>query len=154
MYGMVYNEENVPVSNAEVIIDGKSAAMTDNQGRFVLLSKQRKEFTLALSKAGYETVTGLFRFEPMEVIHLVMVNAQQLINRAELAMYESRYKDVVVYCDRALLLNAERIDASYLKALSLIRLKEYSLARAVLEELKNRIGEREYILKVLEALSE
>lgn len=154
MYGMVYNNENVPVSNAEVIVDGKTVAMTDAQGRFILFSRQRKEFDLALAKAGYETVKGSFRFEPMEVIHLVMVNADQLVRQAEFAMDEGRYKDVIAFCDRALNLNPERITASYLKALSLVRLREYGRARYILGELQKQIGEREYIRNVLEGLPE
>jgi len=110
MYGMVYNDESIPVSNVEVIVDG--------------------------------------------VIHLVMMNAVQLINRAELAMDEGRYPDVIVFCDRALALNSERIDASYLKALSLIRLREYGSARTILEALQKQTGGREYIQQVLERLPE
>ena len=154
MYGMVYNDENIPVSGAEVIIDGKTAALTDSQGRFILTSRQRKDFTLSLSKAGYETVTAVFHFEPMDVIHLVMVNADQLVKQAEFAMDEGRYRDVIVFCDRVLTLNAERTDASYLKALSLIRLREYGRARYILLELQRKIGEREYIRQVLEGLPE
>ena len=152
MYGMVYNEENMPVSNAEVFIDGKSTTFTDTQGRFILISRQRNEFTLSVERTGYETVSGIFRFEPMDVIHLVMVNAIQLINRAEIAMAEGRFHDVIALCNRALALNAERIDASFLKALSLIRLREYDLARIILEELQERIGQRDYISRVLEDL--
>jgi hypothetical protein len=152
MYGMVYNHENIPVSSAEVIVDEKTVTLTDVQGRFILISKQRKEFTLSITKPGYETVTGKFYFEPMDVIHLVMVNANQLINQAELAMDEGRYHDVVAFCDRALALNSERIDALYLKALSLVRLREYDRARSVLLEMQEQIGEREYIHKVLEGL--
>jgi hypothetical protein len=154
MYGMVYTGENMPVSNAEVKVDGKAVAVTDAQGRFVLVSKQRNDFTLALTKTGYETIEGVFRFEPMEVIHLVMVNADQLVYQAELAMDEGRYRDVGAYCDRALVLNKDRIDASYLKALSFVRLREYDSARLVLTELQSRIGERDYIRRVLEDIGD
>ena len=152
MYGMVYNEENMPVSNAEVFIDGESTTVTDAQGRFILISRHRNDFTVTLNKAGYETVTGNFHFEPMEVIHMVMVNAIQLITQAEFAMEEGRYHEVISLCDRALALNLERIDASYLKALALIRLKQYEGARIILEELQKQTGEKEYIQQVLEVL--
>ena len=152
MYGMVYNNENMPVSNAEVIVDGKSIGITDAQGRFVLTSKQRKEFTITLKKPGYETVEGSFRFEPMDVIHMVMVNADQLVKLAEAAMDEGRYREVIAFCDRALDLNLERADAYYIKAISLIRLKEYGRARYILEELEKQLGEREYIRRILEEL--
>ena len=152
MYGMVYNEENTPVSNAEVFIDGKTTTFTDTQGRFMFISKQRDDFNLTLVKAGYETVNETFRFEPMDVIHIVMVNADQLLNQAELSMAEGRYHDVLDFCDRALALNSERIDASYLKALSLIHLREFELARIILEELRKTSGERDYIRNVLDKL--
>jgi len=152
MYGMVYNDENIPMSNAEVFADGKNVYMTDPQGRFILSSRQRKEFTLTIVKNGYETITGKFRFEPMDVIHLVMMNAAHLINHAELAMDEGRYQEVVAFCDRALALNPDRIDASYLKALGLIRLREYGRARYILEELQKQAGEREYLRKALEGI--
>jgi len=152
MYGMVYNSENIPVVHAEVIVDGKTVIYTDAQGRFILSSKQRKDFTLSLAKAGYETVTGTFRFEPMEVIHTVMVNAGELLKQAEYAMDEARYNDVIKLCDRALDLSPDRFDVSYLKALSLIRLKEYGRARYILTELQKNLGEREYISRVLEGI--
>ena len=152
MYGMVYNGENVPVSNAEVFVDEKSITQTDTQGRFILISKQHKEFALSIVKSGYETIAGKFQFEPMDVIHLVMLNAEQLVHRAENAMTEGRYHDVIIFCDRALVLNLDRIDAIYLKALGLVRLREYGRARTILEELQDIIGEREYIRLVLEGL--
>jgi hypothetical protein len=154
MYGMVYNNESIPVSNAEVIVDKRTVALTDTQGRFLLSSKQRKDFKLSVVKQGYETVTGNFHFEPMEVIHLVMINADQLINNAEYAMDEGRYNDVLGFCNRALELNPERLDASYLKALAWVRLREYGDARKILEELQKKTGEREYIRKILETLPE
>ena len=152
MYGMVYNEENMPVVGAEVFIDGKKTILTDTQGRFFLVSRQREEFTLMLVKAGYETIEGVFRFEPMDVIHLVMINAEQLMQRAEVAMEEGRYRDVINLCDRSLALNPGRIDAIYLKALSHVQLREYDRARYFLEDLQNRLGDRDYIRRVLEGL--
>ena len=152
MYGMVYNHENSPVSNAEVIVNGTIAAMTDVQGRFILTSKQRNEFSLTLKKSGYETVEGIFCFEPMDVIHIVMVNADQLLKLAEDAMDEGYYREVIAFCDRALALNQERIDALYLKALGLVRLREHDMARNILEALQDQLGEREYIRRVLEGL--
>lgn len=152
MYGIVFNEENMPVTNAEVKVDGRTVMLTDIQGRFILASRQRKEFTLTVTKEGYEEVTDVFCFEPMNVIHLLMINADQLVNQAEFAMSDGRFKDVVTLCDRALALNPERYDASYLKALAFVRLREYEQAGTILEELQERIGEREYIRKVLEGL--
>jgi tetratricopeptide (TPR) repeat protein len=152
MYGMVYNDENIPVSGAAVFIDGKAESVTDTQGRFMLISRQRKEFEIGLEKAGYERVRAMFRFEPMEVIHLTMANAGQLVSRAELAMDEGRYGDAEAYCDRALRLDPFRIDAPYLKALSLLRRGEYERARTLLEGLRERIGDKEYIRKALEAV--
>jgi tetratricopeptide (TPR) repeat protein len=149
MYGMVYNDENSPVAGAAVIVDGNRAAFTDAQGRFFLLAKRRREFILTLDKEGYEKVTGTFRFEPMEVIHLTMVNSDQLVYRAEIAMDEGRYRDAASYCGRALALDPARIDAPYLKALSLLRSGDYEQARYILESLEGRIGEREYIRKTL-----
>ena len=152
MYGMVYNNENMPVTSAQVVVDGRVATITDAQGRFFLSSRQRKEFTLSLVKTGYETVTGTFRFEPMEVIHIVMINADQLITLAEFAMDEGRFRDVIRFCDRAFALDPERIDAVYLKTLSLVRLREFDNARQILLELEEKIGEREYINWILERL--
>ena len=152
MYGMVYNYESIPVSGAEVIVDEKIVTLTDAQGRFILSSRQRNDFTLTLNKSGYEQITRTYRFEPMEVIHIVMVNASQLVNQAELAMDEGRFQDVVKLCDRAIALNQERADAHYLKALSLVRLKDFKAARIILEELQNQIGKREYIQQVLDGL--
>jgi tetratricopeptide (TPR) repeat protein len=152
MYGMIYNDENVPVSGVVISSKGIHLTVSDVQGRFILSSRQRKEVEITLEKTGYEPVTTAFRFEPMDVIHLVMVTADQLVNRAEVAMDEGRYQDAANLCDRALILDGSRIDAPYLKALGLVRLRRYDEAQYLLEELAARIGEREYIRKVLEEL--
>ena len=150
MYGIVFDEENQPVSGAEVIINGKAVTFTDAQGRFILTSKERNSFSLTLNKTGFEPVTGSFSFEPMQVIHLVMINSGQLVRRAERFMDEGFYPEVINLCERALVLNPARYDASYLKALALLRLRDYQNARKTLEELQNLIGERDYIRLVLE----
>jgi hypothetical protein len=137
MYGMVYDGENIPVSGATVIVDGSNATITDTQGRFLLSSKQRKEFTLSVIKTGYETATGTFQFEPMNVIHLVMLNAEQLVKQAEFAMSDGRFRDVVSFCDRVLVLDSGRIDASYLKALGLVRLGKTIRQEIYLKNYKN-----------------
>jgi tetratricopeptide (TPR) repeat protein len=67
-------------------------------------------------------------------------------------MDEGLYREVIELCDRALLLNPDRIDADYLKALARIRLREYEHARYILEKLQKKIGEREYINKAMEEL--
>jgi tetratricopeptide (TPR) repeat protein len=152
MYGMVYNDENIPVSGAEVFIDGKTISITDAQGRFILSSRQRRTFHLTLVKTGYESITAVYFFEPTEVIHIVMLNAEHLISQAEIAMDDGRYDDTVSLCKRALALNTQRIDATYLKALAYIKLREYGIVRFILAELQAQTGNREYIKKILETL--
>jgi tetratricopeptide (TPR) repeat protein len=150
MYGMVYNDDNVPVPGAVVSVNGRAVSLTDTQGRFILQSRQRNLIELSLDKPGYEAVRAVFRFEPMDVIHLTLVNAAQLVSRAELAMDEGRYEEAELYCTRALALDPGRLDAPYLKALSLIRQGRRDAALALLEELKARVGEKEYLLQVME----
>jgi hypothetical protein len=152
MYGMVYDDENLPVKNAVVAVDGKPVTATDVQGRFILISKKRETFAVAVEKSGYEKAAGEFVFDPMDVLHFKLVNADQLLYRAEQAMDERRFAEAIVLCDRALALEAAKADAVYLKALAYYQLRDYKQAASILEYLESLGGKKTYIDTLREAL--
>jgi hypothetical protein len=152
MYGMVYDDENMPVQGAVVSINGRATVQTDIQGRFIIASKKRETFAITLEKAGYERVEAEFTFDPLNALHFTMVNAAQLVNRAEDAMDGRRYTDAIVLCERALVLEPRQPEALFLKALALVQVKQYDNARNVLYELENRVGPKDYIKALQEKM--
>jgi tetratricopeptide (TPR) repeat protein len=154
MYGMVYDDENMPVQGAVVSINGRVTAQTDIQGRFIINSKKRDSFLIELEKAGFEKVKAEFIFDPLDALHFTLVNAQQLLSRSEEAMDGRRYEQAIVLCDRALALEPRQPEALFLKALALVQTKQYASARNVLRELENRIGPKEYIKALQEKMGD
>jgi predicted nucleotidyltransferase len=149
MYGMVYDDENTPLQGVEILIDGKIVSVSDVQGRFILISNKRDTFEIGLQKTGFEFIQDIFQFEPFDVLHFKMLNASQLLARAEIAMDEKRLADVVTYCSRSILLDNMKYDAMYLQAIALVKLSNFGEARTVLQTLEKHIGERDYITTLL-----
>jgi tetratricopeptide (TPR) repeat protein len=144
----------MPVQGAIVYINDHAITRTDIQGRFIMSSKKREVFSIRLEKPGYEKVQAEFTFDPMDAMHFTMVNARQLISRAEKAMDERRFADAIRFLDRSLAFENTDPNALYLKALALVQLKQYDSARNVLWELETRVGPKDYINAVREKLGD
>ncbi|MDR2767433.1 MAG: hypothetical protein LBB82_03800 [Treponema sp.] len=152
MYGMIYDGENMSVQGVTVYVDGKAAASSDVQGRFILVSKKRNRLAVRLEKNGYESIETEVRFDPMEALHFTLLNGSQLLGMAENAMEESRYADAEELCGRVLNLERDRIEALFLRSLALFRQRKADEAHYALEYLRSITGDRSYIQTLLSAI--
>jgi hypothetical protein len=151
MYAMIYDFENTPVSGADVFIDNKKYTESDINGRFIMEFVKPGHYTIRVTKTGYESMEQEFKYDPMNVIYLKMINAPQLLDRAENAMDRHDYLEAEAMIDRALTIEQYRPDALFLKSISLYLRREYEAARAVLEILSNR-GYNDASIRKLESL--
>jgi hypothetical protein len=145
MYGMVYDDENLPVQNADIYTNGKKVSESDVQGRFVLRSLSRKEFEIRIKKGGYEESGAVLKFDPFNIIHIRMINAVQLLSQAEAAMDEHRFEEAVILCGRALALEDGMREALFLSALAFFRMGDGESAKTMLFVLQSKIGKKDYI---------
>jgi hypothetical protein len=145
MYGMVYDNENLPVQNALIYTNGVKVSESDVQGRFVLKSLFRNEFKITVVKPGYEEANAVLQFDPFNIIHIKMINAVQLLSQAESAMDERRWTDAVKLCERALALEENMPEALYLSALAFFRTGDTVTAKTRLMTLQRAVGKKDYI---------
>jgi tetratricopeptide (TPR) repeat protein len=154
MYAMVYDAENTSVNGVSVYINGKKYVESDIQGRFILELKKNEEYSIQLSKKGYEDIQETFAYDPMNVLHFRMVNANHLIKLAETSLNEYSYGEAERYLNRALTLEPHRIDALYLMSITLYLQQKKAEARTILERLQS-IGVNEaYVTELLAKIEE
>jgi hypothetical protein len=135
-YGMVYDMDNLPVQNARVFVDGKEAAGTDVNGRFVLSGLNFDSYAVELRKVGYESlVTQLDYFSSTQVLYVKMISADQLLGEAEAALAERRWEEASSLVDRAERTKPGAPVTLYLKAVVTFRRGDAQGARALLEGL-------------------
>jgi tetratricopeptide (TPR) repeat protein len=151
---MVYDWENTPVSSVTVYIDNKKYIESDIQGRFVMEFKNPKDYTIKLSKKGYEDIEQVIQYDPMNVLYFKMVNVSQLVSLAENALDEKMYVEALSYLDRAIALEPSRPDAWYLKSITLYLQKKNEEAKEVLEYLMGNGINDAYITDLLRILQD
>jgi hypothetical protein len=135
MYGMVYDFDHTPLKGVLVYIDGRKTVETDIHGRFVIEFKKPGDYTVKLSKTGYEDIEQNFAYDPMNILYFNMINAAQLLALAEEALDQGVYAGTETLLDRALLLEPHRPDIQYLRGIVLFLQRRDTEARAALERL-------------------
>jgi tetratricopeptide (TPR) repeat protein len=150
MYAMVYDYENIPVTGALVFIDGKNYTETDINGRFIMNFNKPGNYHLRITKQGYETVEQEFKFDPMNVLYLKLINLPQLLALAENALDRNNFPEAEGFITRALSLDQSRPDALFLKGIMLFLQKKYDETIAVLKLLIETGYRDNSVLKLLE----
>jgi len=135
MYAMIYDHDNSPVPGVAVHIEGKKIVDSDIQGRFILEQVKRGEYSVMLSKRGYETLEEVFTYDPMQVLYFKMISSSQLLALAEAAMDGAEYGRAEGYLDRALLVEPGRPDMLFLKSIACYLQARHGEATAILEDL-------------------
>ncbi|MCL2293353.1 MAG: carboxypeptidase-like regulatory domain-containing protein [Spirochaetes bacterium] len=138
MYAMIYDYDNAAVSGVLVKVNGKPIVRSDMHGRFILDFKKKGEYTIELSRRGYETLTQVFEYNPMNVLYFRMITANQLLSLAEIELDNFSYESAEKYLVRANALEPFRIDILYLKSITLFLQRKYAEAERVLLELRER----------------
>ena len=150
MYAMIYDYDNIAVSEVLVKVNGKEIVRSDVHGRFILDSRKKGEHEIELSKRGYETVIQKFEYDPMNVLYFKMITAEQLLALAEIALERFRYAEAEKYLERAHILEPLRADIIYLKSISFVLQKKYIEAKRAI----NKLRERGYNNKYMDMLEE
>lgn len=134
LYGIIFDQENRPVADAELSLDGNYAATSDVHGHFSLLDvKKGDSHVIQVSKKGYERVEVEISYvDAAQVLYVSMHSADQLIAKAEQAIKEKDWKAAESFLARAEKTGAEAVSLSYLKAVLAMERKDIAMAEAIL----------------------
>jgi len=118
MFAMIYDFDNTPVNAVAVYINGRRIVESDIQGRFILEKMDKGEYTVRLTKRGYEPLEDVFYFDPLQVLYFKMINTKQLIAFAETALDNGELNAAENYIARALAIEPNRPDILFLKSIT------------------------------------
>jgi tetratricopeptide (TPR) repeat protein len=135
MYAMIYDHDNTPVNAVTVYINGRKTVTSDIQGRFIMDRMRKGEYTIKLTKKGYETLEDAFSFDPLQVLYFKMISTAQLVVLAETALENAEYNIAENYINRALLLEPNQSHILFLKSIILYLQSRYIEAIVILENL-------------------
>ncbi len=133
LYGMIYGQDNEPVSGALLLVNGEPGPTSDLEGRFVLPDLARGDHVVSISKNGYEPTEVSFQFlNQTQVLYLRMRSIDDIIRTAEQAVRESQLDRAAELIDRALEVDPHHADARFLLAALMMRQSLFVRAEEIL----------------------
>lgn len=141
LFGMVYDFDNQPCSDALIILDDEEGPQTDINGRFVIGYLPGGEHKVQVKKDGYEELSANFKFSNKnQVLYLRVISFSQLLRKTEYALEKKRLKETGELIQRVEAIDTDDPVAMYLKALYLLECRKPEEAVMIL----NRILEKGY----------
>ncbi len=118
VYGMIYDEENEPVSGVDIYINDEKTTISDISGHFTLEQLLKNcEYKVIASKKGYEDSSVSFFFiNTTQVIYIRMYSGVQLLTMAEKAGSKKDFLTAESLLDRAEKAGATYLSVNYLRA--------------------------------------
>lgn len=142
--GMIYDEENEPVPNVLVSVNGEILSSSDVDGHFVLDKDfNEKNITILCSKNDYEEV--LFDCELLsvpQVVYIKMYSFNQLLSLAEKELADNKIEDAKKTLERAEKFKPNQVTTQYLNAICFYKQGDFEKALFLLESLDS---ENKYI---------
>jgi hypothetical protein len=154
MYAMIYDYDNSPVTGVTVWLNGKKIVDSDIQGRFILEKMKKGEYSVKLTKKGYETFEEVFHYDPLQVLYFKIINVSQLLVQAEMVLDNAEFANTEKYLDRALLLEPNRPDILFLKSVNYYLWGKKAPAADILENLIKSGDTDPSISRLLEKIRE
>jgi hypothetical protein len=135
LYGMIYDRDNRPVSNADIYVNGKYQASSDIQGHFTISPiKPKARYAIRVVKPEWEKIeTSVSFMDPSHVLYLHIFSADQLLAEAEAALGDKDWNGAETFLSRALAAGAETLPAEYLRAILARGREQYAEAHAILK---------------------
>lgn len=135
--GMIYDEENEPVTNVVISVNDEFITSSDVNGHFLLKkSFNENNIKILCSKKNYEAV--LFECELLsvpQVVYIKMYSFNQLLALAEKELSSNKFEDAKITLERAKNVKPNQITTQYLKAVCFYKQGDFENALSILEEL-------------------
>ncbi len=133
-FGMLYDHTNHSVSNADILVDGEKRAVTDINGRFVVINLGKGSHTITVCKEGYETlVAPVGFFNRTNVAYLKIISVEQLIETALAFMDSRKWEDASECITRVERIEKDNVLALYLRAALSYMKREFTAAELCLK---------------------
>jgi hypothetical protein len=147
LYGMIYDRDNRPVSNAHIYVNGKYQASSDILGHFIISPiKPKARYAIRAVKPEWEEIeTDVSFMDPSHVLYLHMFSGDQLLAEAEAALGDKDWNGAEVFLSRALAAGAETLPAGYLRAILARGREQYAEAQAILKTLTETEKKTSYL---------
>ncbi len=140
LYGIVYNSENLSVSEARLLLDGEFPAMTDINGRFLFENIPVGTHTLTIEKKRYEDMNLEFNLLNYgQMLYITLVSFKDVAGILEMSFETSDPGEIPILLERLKKIDLQDITYKYLRIVYLSELSKYEEALKELEHL-----EREY----------
>ncbi len=134
--GMIYDQDNLPVSNAIVEIDGERKSISDVNGRFALFDLIPGKYLLSVRGEDYESASVHIEYsDPTQIVYVKLFSADQLLSVAEKAIETRDWQSAEEYLNRATAIRPNDTSALYLHAVLDFRQGKAKEALATLESL-------------------
>ena len=118
LFGMVYDHDNHPCADAQIIIDEEKGPITDINGRFVIQSLSRGKHDINVTKENYEDISLKFDFlNKSQILYIRMISFDQLLKEIEKAIENKKWKEGATLFERAERIKEQDPVAEYLKAI-------------------------------------
>ncbi|MDA8425297.1 MAG: tetratricopeptide repeat protein [Treponema sp.] len=136
LFGMVYDDDNVPVAGARVSVDGGDPVTSDVNGRFALAAPSIGPHSLLVEKPLFETARDDFDYQSaVQLLYVKLISIRQLVARAEGALERRDLTRAADILGRVLALAPDDIEARYAAAIVAYRDGRTAEASSLLEAL-------------------
>jgi hypothetical protein len=151
LYGTIFDQENRPVPNVELFLDGSYAATSDIHGRFSLLSvKKTDEHIVEAHCVGFEPVEVRFTYtDATQVMYISMFSADQLLSAAERSIRNKTWTEAEAFLVRAEKNGADPLYCEYLRAVLAVHRNDTEKAKETLLRLINQGHGKPHVLLFL-----
>jgi len=102
LFGMIYDQDNRPVANVKLQVDGKPVAESDLNGRFLIPRLARGDHKVVATKPEFETLRIDLNFSnETQVLYLQMFSQSQLLAMAETRITQRNWQQARTLLERA-----------------------------------------------------
>jgi predicted Zn-dependent protease len=137
LYGMIYDRDNRPVTNAAVYVNGKYQVSSDINGHFTIPDmKPKLSYSVSVEKQNYKTITLTISYmDPSYILYIHMPSGDQLLSEAESAIKEKNWQQAESLLEEAGKAGVDEVSLEFLRAVLAYSREQYDDALEILLEL-------------------
>ncbi len=136
LMGMLYTSEGLAADEVNIFFDGKAAAVSDINGRFVIPEVNRGRHQFEFRKEGMETLTTELDFRnPTQILYASMIPLDEILEELEEALKQNRLADAANLIKRGSAVKKDDLRLEYLRIVYLVKKGELDTASEKVMEL-------------------
>ncbi len=122
LMGMLYTSEGLAADEVKIFIDGKAAAVSDINGRFVIPEAEKGRHHFEFRKEGMETLTTELDFRnPAQILYASMIPLDEILEKLEEALKQNRMADAGNLIKRGSAVKEDDPRIEYLRIVYLVK---------------------------------